>query len=81
MRRGSLYILQPTIVMDSAAVTSSLTNVDLTPLWHAQLGHMSEKDTTILSKRGLLGSECTGKFDFCDPCVFGKQKRVSFFTA
>ena len=33
---------------------------------------------TILSKRGLLGSQGTGKLDFCDHCVFRKQKKVSF---
>jgi len=35
---------------------------------------------TILSKRDLLGSEGIGKLDFCDHCVFGKQKKVSFST-
>jgi len=40
------------------------------------LGHMSEKEMTILSKRSLLGSEGTRKLDFCDHCIFGKQKRV-----
>jgi len=39
---------------------------------------MSQKGTTILSKKGCLGSADTGKFDFCDYCVFGKQTRMSF---
>ena len=63
------------------AVTSSSSNADLTRLWHAYLGHMSEKGMTFLSKRGLLCSEGRGKLDFCDHCVFGKQKRVSFSIA
>jgi len=46
-----------------------------------QLGHMSEKGITILSKNGSLGSAGMGKLEFCDHCVFGKQKRVSFSTA
>jgi len=44
------------------------------------LGPHDEKGMTILSKRGLLGSKGTGKLDFCDHCVCGKQKRVNFST-
>jgi len=36
---------------------------------------------TILSKRGLLGSEGMGKLVLCDHCVFGKQKKVSLSIA
>ena len=80
-RHGSLYILQGSTVTGSVAVTSTHSDIDLTKLWHARLGHMSEKGMTILSKRGLLGSEGTGTLDFCEHCVFGKQKRVSFSIA
>jgi len=52
-----------------------------TKLWHMRLGHMSEKGMTILSKRGCLGSAGTSKLDFCDYCIFGKQKMVSFSKA
>jgi len=45
------------------------------------VGHISEMGMMILNKRGLLGSENTGKFDFYDHCVFGKQNRVSFSIA
>jgi hypothetical protein len=45
----------------SAAVSSSLSDSDLTRLWHMRLGHMSEKGMDLLSKRGLLGSPGTGK--------------------
>lgn len=38
---------------------------------------MSEK-RLILSKRGLLCGQSTGKLEFCEHCVFGKQKNVSF---
>ena len=34
----------------------------------------------ILSKKGCLGSAGTGKLDFCEHCVLGKQKKVSFST-
>ena len=64
----------------STAITTPSSKADSTQLWHARLGHISEKGMTILSKRGLLGSKGTGKLDFCDHCVFEKQKRVSFST-
>ena len=41
---------------------------------------MSEKGLTLLSKRGLLCGQSTGKMDFCEHCVFGRQKRLSFGT-
>ena len=52
-----------------------------TRLWHMRLGHMSDKGMAILSKKGCLGSAGTNKLDFCDHCIFGKQKRVSFSKA
>ena len=78
-RSGSLYILQGTTVTGSVAVSSSsLSDSDITKLWHMRLGHMSEKGLSILSKRGLLCGQSTGPLDFCEYCIFGKQKRVSF---
>ena len=46
-----------------------------------QLGHMSEKGMTILSKKGCLGSAGIGKLEFFEHYVLGKQKKVSFSTA
>ena len=68
-------------MVGSVAVTTTSFEEDFTRLWHARLGHMSEKGMTILSKRGLLGSEGTGKLVSCDHYVLGKQKKVSFSTA
>ncbi|GKA76891.1 retrovirus-related pol polyprotein from transposon TNT 1-94 [Tanacetum coccineum] len=51
---------------------------DLTKLWHMRLGHMSEKGMVILSKRGLLDKQKVASLEFCEHCVIGKQKRVSF---
>jgi len=42
---------------------------------------MTEKGMTILSKRGLLGSQGMGKLDYYDHCVFGKHKKIGFSTA
>ncbi|XP_070056530.1 uncharacterized mitochondrial protein AtMg00300-like [Nicotiana tomentosiformis] len=63
----------------AAAVSiSDKSNSAITKLWHMQLGHMSKKGLSILSKRGLLCGQSTGNMEFCEHSVFGKQKRVSF---
>ncbi|KAK2994054.1 hypothetical protein RJ640_010683 [Escallonia rubra] len=65
----------------AAAASSSDIYSDTTKLWHMHLGHMSERGMDVLSKQGLLGSKKTGKLDFCEHCVFGKQCRVKFSQA
>ena len=79
-RVGSLYILQGSTVTGLTAVSSSssLSDSDIAKLWHMRLGHMSEKSLDILSKRELLCGQSTRSLEFCEQCVFGKQKRVSF---
>ncbi|KAG8486247.1 hypothetical protein CXB51_019546 [Gossypium anomalum] len=50
-----LYVLQgSTVTGDAVVASSSLSDDDITKLWHMHLGHMSENGTTELSKRGLL---------------------------
>ena len=47
-------------------------------LWHNILGHMSDKGMKLIySKIVLLGLKCVD-MDFCESCMYGKQKRVSF---
>jgi hypothetical protein len=76
-----LYLLQGSVIIGSAAVSSSNdSDSDTTRLWHMRLGHVSERGMTILSKRGLLCDQKTGSLDFCEHCVFGKQCRVKFST-
>jgi hypothetical protein len=53
-------------------------DTDITKFWHMCLGHISEKGLHMLSKRGLLDGQNIGVLDFCEHCIFGKQKRVSF---
>lgn len=43
-----------------------------------QLGHISETRMAILSKHGLLCGDHMLSLDFCEHCVFGKQRRISF---
>ncbi|KAG8481450.1 hypothetical protein CXB51_026306 [Gossypium anomalum] len=74
-----LYVLQGyTVTGDAAVASSSLSDDDITKLWHMRLGHMSENGTIELSKRGLLDGQGICKLNFCEHCVFGKQKRVRF---
>uniref|UniRef100_A0A2P2NYU7 Retrovirus-related Pol polyprotein from transposon TNT 1-94 n=1 Tax=Rhizophora mucronata TaxID=61149 RepID=A0A2P2NYU7_RHIMU len=80
-RIGTLYFLHGSIVTDSTAVSTSVSDSDVTKLWHIRLGHMSDRGMAALSKKGLLCGQNIGKMEFCEHCVFGKQKRLSFSTA
>ncbi|KAG8492474.1 hypothetical protein CXB51_009570 [Gossypium anomalum] len=76
---AKLYVLQgSTVTGDAAVASSSLSDDDITKLWHMCLGHMSENGMAELSKRGLLDGQRICKLNFCEYCVFGKQKRVRF---
>ncbi|KAG8499371.1 hypothetical protein CXB51_005830 [Gossypium anomalum] len=78
-KTAKLYVLQgSTITGDAAVASSSLSDDDITKLWHMRLGHMSENGMVELSKRGLLDGQGICKLNFCEHCVFGKQKRVRF---
>ncbi|KAG8499632.1 hypothetical protein CXB51_006096 [Gossypium anomalum] len=67
-----------TVTWDAAVASSSLSDDDITKLWHMRLGHISENGMVELSKRGLLDGQGICKLNFCKHCVFGKQKRVRF---
>jgi len=47
-------------------------------LWHHRHGHMSEKGMKILNSRNLLPGLRNVDLDFCENCIYGKQKRVRF---
>ncbi|KAG8481033.1 hypothetical protein CXB51_025775 [Gossypium anomalum] len=72
-----LYVLQGS-TGDADVASSSLSDDDITKLWHMRLGHMSENGMTELSKRGLLDGQGICKLNFYEHCVFGKQKRGRF---
>ena len=76
---NGLYVLHGTTITGFARV-SSFDDKDTTKLWHMRLGHMSQRGMNVLSKRGLLCGVQTTSLDFCEHCVYGKQKRVSFST-
>ena len=79
---GSLYVLQGSTVTGSANVSTSSSMTDHeTKLWHMRLGHMGEHGMNELCKQGLLGGKKLGNLAFCEQCVYGKHKRVSFKSA
>ena len=47
-------------------------------MWHHRLGHMSEKGMQIIHSRKLLQDQKQVSLEFCENCVYGKQKRVIF---
>jgi hypothetical protein len=58
-------------------ISLASTGVDTT-LWNHRLGHMNEKGMQMLHKRNLLPDIKQIGLDFCEHCVYGKQKRVIF---
>ncbi|KAG8485911.1 hypothetical protein CXB51_020221 [Gossypium anomalum] len=76
---AKLYVLHgSTVTGDAAVASSSFSDDDITKIWHMRLGHMSENGMTELSKRGLLDGQGICRLNFCEHCVFKKQKRVRF---
>ncbi|KAG8472701.1 hypothetical protein CXB51_034566 [Gossypium anomalum] len=67
-----------TVTVDATVASFSLSDDDITKLWHMRLGHMNENGMVELSKRGLLDGQGIYKLNFCEHCVFRKQKRVRF---
>ncbi|KAG8472744.1 hypothetical protein CXB51_034629 [Gossypium anomalum] len=63
-----------TVTGDAAVASSSLSDDDITKLWHMRLGHMSENGMVELSKRGLLDGQGICKLNFCEHCVFGSKR-------
>ncbi|KAM3319479.1 putative protein isoform X1 [Capsicum chacoense] len=79
--RESLQICmscKTTVTGDATISISSLLESDVAKLWHMHLGHMSENGMVELSRRGLLDGQSITKLEFCEHCIFGKQKRVRF---
>ncbi|KAG8485483.1 hypothetical protein CXB51_021817 [Gossypium anomalum] len=57
-KTAKLYVLQgSTVTGDTVVAFSSLSDDDITRLWHMRLGHMSENDMAELSKRGLFDGQ------------------------
>ena len=76
-KKGTLYMAE----MPVERVNAVTDGPNPSTLWHQRLGHMSEKGMKILASKGKIPELKNVKVDFCEPCVFGKQKRVSFTNA
>ena len=82
---GTLYLctgntystLVATKLVTTKIVIAHVVGIE-TKLWHHRLGHMSEKGMKILHSRKLLPGLKQIDLEFCENCVYGKQKRVRF---
>ncbi|KAJ0494593.1 putative RNA-directed DNA polymerase [Helianthus annuus] len=73
-KQGTLYMVEvPAGNANTVAKGPSPSSV-----WHQRLGHMGEKGMKMLVARGKLPELKKVKSEFCEPCVFGKKKKVSF---
>ncbi|GJZ55995.1 retrovirus-related pol polyprotein from transposon TNT 1-94 [Tanacetum coccineum] len=73
-KRGSLYMVE----VPSDGINATIDGRGNAALWHQRLGHMSEKGMKILASKGRIPDLQKAVVGFCEPCVLGKQKKVSF---
>ncbi|KAI5339351.1 hypothetical protein L3X38_018623 [Prunus dulcis] len=78
LQPNKLYKLISTTIVWGAAVSVNQGIEDKTELWHHRLRHISQKELQELHKQGLLEDVSSCKLDFCEYCVLGKQRKVSF---
>ena len=71
-KSGSEYGLQGYNVIDLVAMSPSMSDFDVTKLWHMHLGYVSDKGMVVLSKRGLLCGQSTGKIECYEYYFLGK---------
>ena len=50
---NGLYTFQGSTIIGAVAISTSKLIIETTRLWHMRIGHMSERNLLILSKRGL----------------------------
>ncbi|GJX06269.1 putative RNA-directed DNA polymerase [Tanacetum coccineum] len=73
-KRGSLYLVK----VPSNRINAAIDGRGNATLWHQRLEHMSEKGMKILASKGRIPDLQKAVVGFCEPCVLGKQKKVSF---
>ena len=47
-------------------------------VWHQRLGHMNEKGMNIMLSKDELSGLKSIDLDFCEDCIYEKQRRVNF---
>lgn len=74
---GSLYFLDGETIQPTANAVVAKKNDD-TALWHGRLAHTSIRNLKVLADKGILDKKKITAMDFCESCVMGKNKRLSF---
>ncbi|KAJ0726248.1 putative RNA-directed DNA polymerase [Helianthus annuus] len=73
-KRGTLYMVE----VPTDGVNAVSDGPSLSKLWHQRLGHMSEKGMKMLVTKGKLPELKQVESEFCEPCILGKKKKVTF---
>lgn len=71
-----LYVLQDSVIFGKTIVASGSSVQNLTHVWHLLLGHVNEKMLSVLGKQNLLRGHKDSNMEFCEHCMFGKNKTV-----
>lgn len=75
---NTLYLTQATLCKADVNAIQKDVSVDL---WHARLGHISEKGLqTLVRKKYLPQLQSMSSLKSCDHCIVGKTHRVAFNT-
>ncbi|CAB4283358.1 unnamed protein product [Prunus armeniaca] len=80
-RRGLLYFWEGKSMEKQVAMAADDDQIDSSSLWHMRLGHVGNKALQGLIKQGVLKGAKSGKVEFCEHYVLGKQTNVKFGTA
>ncbi|KAM0059034.1 putative RNA-directed DNA polymerase [Helianthus debilis subsp. tardiflorus] len=73
-KQGTLYMAE----IHAEGVHAMTTSPSPSTLWHNRLEHMSKKGLKMLAKKGKFPDLKKVETEFCESCVFGKQKRITF---
>ena len=73
---NGLYILDGNTVLSETCVAEG--SKGKTELWHSRLCHIGLNNMKVLAGKGLVSKEEIRVLDFCENCVMGKAKKVSF---
>jgi len=75
-RYDTLYILHGKPATDESLAVAK-ANDDIV-LWHRRLCHMSQKNMSLLVKKGFLDKKKVSMLDTCEDCIYGKAKKIGF---
>ncbi|GJV39453.1 RNA-directed DNA polymerase, eukaryota, reverse transcriptase zinc-binding domain protein [Tanacetum coccineum] len=78
MRKSTCWIEDQQWKVPSDGIYAAIDGRGNAALWHQRLGHMSENGMKILASKGRILDLQKPAVGFCEPCVLGKQKKVSF---